>query len=231
MAKKLSNTPKGKLLYPRLAGTADFKYNKAGVWSTKQLLTAAEGAPIVAAIDEAMAKALVEAKELYVKAKAEYASLKNKAGKKPPKEPEMMDAPYFVDEETGAVTLSFKMTASGKNRKTQEEFTQKPVIFDSKGKPVTTDLKIGGGTIGRVSYELVPFATALGAGASLRLKAVQIIELVEFGANSEYYGFDEEEGFAAPDAPATTPAEEHGFTDDDAAAAVEPAPGSESDDF
>jgi len=229
MAKKLSTTPKGKAVWPRLAGAPDFKYNTAGTYSTKILLSAEEGAPIVAVIDEVMNKALGEAKVAYVKAKAEW--MKNKAGKKAPKEPVMMDAPYFVDEETGEITLSFKMVASGENRKTKEKFTQKPVIFDAKGQPVTTDLKIGSGSVIRVSYELLPFATALGAGASLRLKAVQIIELVEFGGDPKYYGFDSEEGFSGDDAPEATPAAEMGFTDEAAEAANASAAGSESDDF
>lgn len=230
MAKKLLNTPKGKLIWPRLSGTADTKFNVAGVWSTKLVLSASEAAPIVAAIDAVMQESLVEAKAAYVVAKAEYVTTK-KAGKKPPKEPVMVDAPYFIDEENGDVTLSFKLTASGVNKKTQLAFTQKPVLFDAAGKVITTDIKIGGGTIARVGYELNGFASGLGAGASLRLKAVQIITLVEWGQDAATYGFDSEEGYAAQDAPAPTAAEDMGFTDEDAAAAATPAAGSESDDF
>jgi hypothetical protein len=233
MAKKLSTTPKGKLVWPRLSGTADFKFDEAGVWSTKQTLSAADAAPHVAAIDEAMAAALAEGKTNYAKAKAEYAALKVKSGKKPPSDKmgTLLDAPYFTDEETGDVTFTFKMVASGVNKKTQQPFTQKPVLFDAKGKVITGDIRVGGGTIARVSYELTSFAKALGCGASLRLKAVQIIELVEFGQDGGYYGFGEEEGFAAENAPDTSAAEEMGFTDNDAAVATEVAPGSESDDF
>jgi hypothetical protein len=232
MAKKLFNTPKGKAIWPRLTGTPDTKFNAKGEWKVKLELSQADGEPIVAAITAVMKESLVEAKAAFVIAKAAYAALKTKSGKKPPTEPKMVDAPYFIDEESGNITLSFKLVASGVNKKTQEAFTQKPVIFDAAGKPVTTDIKIGGGSIIKVGYELNGFATPLGAGASLRLKAVQVITLVEFGADASYYGFDAEEGYAAQDAPASTPAEDMGFTDVDAdAATAEPAVGSESDDF
>jgi len=48
----------------------------------------------------------------------------------------------------------------------------------------------------KVSAELMPWYTAMaGAGVSLRLRAVQITELVEGGAGSaEGYGFDKVEG-------------------------------------
>jgi hypothetical protein len=231
MAKTLSRTPTGKAVWPRLTGTPDFKYDKQGVYKVKLVLTAEEGGPIVTKIKEGMKAALVDAKKKYAEAKAAHAALsqKERAGKKPPKEPELVDAPFFVDEETGDVTLSFKMYASGENKKTKEKFTQKPVIFDASGKVVTNDPKIGGGSRLKVSYELNQFATALGAGVSLRLKAVQIIELVEFGANAEYYGFEAEDGFTTDNttaAPAETDVSSD-YTDDDAAAAA----GSESDDF
>ena len=38
---------------------------------------------------------------------------------------------------------------------------------------------------------------AIGAGITLRLRAVQIICLVESGGTAESFGFDEEEGYAA----------------------------------
>ena len=73
---------------------------------------------------------------------------------------------------------------------------------DAKGKPLTGETKVGGGSVIKVSYEVVPYYTAIaGAGVSLRLKAVQIIELKAYsgGGNAESYGFGEEEGFEADD--------------------------------
>jgi hypothetical protein len=233
MAKKLSTTPKaGKFIYPRLNGAPDFKFNKLGVYSTKFEQAIIDGQALIDEIDAAMEGALVEAKEKYAIAKQEYSALgKNKNGKKPPTEPKMVDKPYFTDDENGVVTFTFKMTASGESKKTKQKFTQKPALFDAKGKPVVTDIKIGTGTTGKISYEVVPFVSPLGAGASLRLKAAQIIELVEWGSgNAEHFGFGEEEGFSAPTG--TEAAEQNGFTDESTTETDDDQKtGSESDDF
>lgn len=228
MAKKLSTTKKGKAIYPRLTGEPDYKFNKAGVYSVKLEQSLADGQALVEVIDAAMQGALVEAKEKYATAKQEYAALKSKAGKKPPKEPTLVDKPYFVDEENDTVTFTFKMTASGESRKTKQKFTQKPALFDAQGQPVKGDIKLGGGSTIRVSYEVVPFVSPLGAGASLRLKAVQVIDLVEWGSgNADYFGFDKEEGFSATE---PTPAEDAGFTSEEETT-DDTATGAESDDF
>ena len=101
-------------------------------------------------------------------------------------------------------------------------------IRDAKGNPVN-GLAVGNGAIVKVGYELSPFYTQLvGAGVSLRLKAVQIITLVERGgADASYYGFEtEEDGFEADEtqinskkvsasAPVQTPAEAAGFDSED----------------
>lgn len=109
------------------------------------------------------------------------------------------DAPYEVDEDTGELLVNFKLKASGKTRE-GKEFTQKPALFDAKGKPFEPEEIWGGSTI-KVSFEVIPFYTKLiGAGISLRLKAAQIIELIQGGsANADSYGFGEEEGFEAED--------------------------------
>lgn len=108
----------------------------------------------------------------------------------------MADLPYtreqVDDEATGAIIFSFKMNATGKT-KAGEVFTRQPAIFDAAGQPAK-GLRIGGGSTIRVSYELNPFyVPANGAGVSLRLYAVQVIELVEFGGNAGYFGFESEE--------------------------------------
>lgn len=71
----------------------------------------------------------------------------------------------------------------------------KVAIFDSAGKPLI-DTNVWSGSKMKVSAELMPWYTAMaGAGVSLRLRAVQITELVEGGAGSaEGYGFDKVDG-------------------------------------
>ena len=94
------------------------------------------------------------------------------------------------------MTLSFKLNAVGKNSKTGETWKNTVKLFDAKGKP--TKVKVGGGSRIRVSAEINPYYTpTIGAGVSLRLKAVQIEELMQ-GGDATSYGFDEiEDGFDA----------------------------------
>ena len=182
MAKKLLTTPKGVAVYPHLT-KADTRFNKDGLFSIKLKLAGEDAAGLIKVIDEAMAASLKDAQE---QAKA----TKNKQ----PKKVKQADPPYSEDED-GGFTFSFKMNAQGKTKE-GETFTRQPVIFDSTGKPIHAGgLKIGGGSIVRVSYSLSTFFTALvGAGVSLRLAGVQIIKLTEWGADAEYYGFEDESG-------------------------------------
>ena len=96
----------------------------------------------------------------------------------------------------------FKMTASGTSKKTGKDWKRQPALFDAKGKPLTgKNIKIGGGTIGKVSDELMKWGTLqLGASVKLALEGVQIIELKEWGTrDAKSFGFGEEEGFSADD--------------------------------
>ena len=86
--------------------------------------------------------------------------------------------------------------ASGTNGKTGDTFKQRPALFDNELKPISPDITIWGGSILRVSYQPFPWYTpALGAGVSLRLKSVQVKDLVEGGGQSaEANGFDKVHG-------------------------------------
>ena len=79
--------------------------------------------------------------------------------------------------------------------KSGESFDNKPAIFDAKGNPLT-NINIWGGTQMKVSAELIPYYTNMvGAGVSLRLRAVQILKLVEGGTDSSGFGFEKEDGY------------------------------------
>lgn len=101
-------------------------------------------------------------------------------------------------EETGMVTIRPKAKALIRYTKNGEKktFTFRPDIVDASGtRPVTEP--VGGGSQGKVKFEVVPYYTALmGMGVTLRLKAVQILELVAFGGNN-LEGFQQEDGFEA----------------------------------
>lgn len=187
-------TPAGIAQYPYLT-KPDTKFNPDGEYKISLEIPGAAAQDIVTFLDEQFAASVA-------KAKKENAGKKIKEG----------DVPYSVDEDSGKVTVRFKLKAKV-TPKQGDPFEQRPAIFDAKGKPLQ-DAKIGGGSKVKVAYELVPYYTAIaGAGVSLRLKAVQVIDLVEFsgGASADAYGFGEEEGYEAED----TPAEQNGFTEEE----------------
>jgi len=186
VAKKLLTTPRGVLVYPYLI-KPDVKFDARGVYTTKVRLSGPEGESLAKQIDVLMK----ESHDSAVKEQAE----KGKKGKV-----KMADPPYSFDEESGNYEFTFKMVATGK-KKDGTEFTQRPALFGADAKPITQELKIGGGTEAKVSFEVMQFFTKLvGAGVSLRLKAVQILKLVEWDIGGAYYGFDNEE---AEDEPTT----------------------------
>lgn len=188
-------TPAGIAQYPYLT-KPDTKFNPDGEYKISVEIPGAAAQDIVTFLDEQFAASVA-------KAKKENPGKKIKEG----------DVPYSVDDDSGKVTVRFKLKAKV-TPKMGDPFEQRPALFDAKGKPIGADTKIGGGSKVKVAYELVPYYTAIaGAGVSLRLKAVQVIDLVEFsgGASSEAYGFGEEEGYEAED----TPAAQNGFTEEE----------------
>jgi hypothetical protein len=215
MAKKLFTTPKGIAVFPHLHAP-DTKFDKAGVWVTKLALEGADAAALRAQIDEAMAKSLAEAK----------ADAKNKG-----KKIKQADAPYSVDlddneQETGRITFTFKLKATG-IRADKTTYTQQPRIYDAAQKELKIGLRIGGGSVLRLSYEMSLWhVAALGAGVSLKLRGVQIVELKEFGGDASYYGFGAEEGGFVSEGAA--PAVAAGFEDTKSEEAEE---GAEETDF
>lgn len=185
-------TPKGTAQYPYLT-KPDTKFNPEGEYKVKLEIDAADAGELISFLDEQVELSVAAAKK-----DPKNAGKKIKTG----------DAPYSVNEETGKASFNFKLKAKV-TTKSGESFEQRPAIFDAKGKPIT-DVNIGGGSKIKVAYEVVPFYTALvGASISLRMKAVQVIDLVEFsgGASAEGYGFGEEEGYEAE----ANSAESNGF--------------------
>lgn len=173
-------SPKGIASYPYLT-KPDTKFNTEGEYKVSLLVSGGDASKAIDFLTEQHKAAVSKAK-------------KENAGKRV-KESELP----FIENDDGTVTFKFKMKAKVTPKK-GDTFEQKPALFDAKGKPLTGETKIGGGSVVKVCYEVVPYYTAIaGAGVSLRLKAVQIIELKEYsgGGNAESYGFGEEEGFEA----------------------------------
>jgi hypothetical protein len=165
----------------------DTKFDKDGHFKVNLVVSAEEAQPLIQQIDAEMKKS------------AEIAKDKNKKAVKmanPPYETETDD----TGAETGNIEFKFKRKAQiiasdGK------VIPFKVAIFDSSGTPMT-DTNVWSGSKMKVSAELVHWYTAMaGAGVSLRLRAVQITELVEGGSdNASGYGFDKvDNGYVAPE--------------------------------
>lgn len=74
----------------------------------------------------------------------------------------------------------------------------KPAVFDSKNKAMINH-NIWGGSIIKVGGTADYYNTNIGAGVTLRLNAVQIIEYVQGSDGADRFGFTEEEGFSFED--------------------------------
>ena len=97
---------------------------------------------------------------------------------------------------TGEVDIKFKLRAVGQYG--GDTWEQRPALFDSAGKPCTEN--VGGGSTVKIGAAVIPYYTAMaGAGVTLRLKAVQVIELVEYSAGGGFdsWSFSKEEGFVS----------------------------------
>ena len=95
---------------------------------------------------------------------------------------------------TGDVQIKFKLRSVGKNG--SDTWEQRPGLFDADGKPMSEN--VGSGSKIKVGCEIVPYSTAMaGTGVTLRLKAVQVIDLIEYssGDGFESWEFSKEQGF------------------------------------
>ena len=184
-------SPKGTFKFPKLT-VPDTKFKPEGEYSVKLVVSSdAPGvAKLISECDRQAAASLAEAKQ-------------NARNAAEAKKWETKYLPYaeVLDDETGEPTgdveFKFTMKASGVAKKTGKPWSRKPALFDAKGKLITGEPTIGGGSTGKVSYQFIPYAptTTVGASVKLALEAAQIIELREYTAqDASAFGFQEEEG-------------------------------------
>jgi hypothetical protein len=161
-------------IYPHLV-KPDVRFSELGEYKVTLKISKSDATDMVRSVNQSILDSL---------AKAE----KDNKGKK------VKEAPKPYTEEGDFVFFKLKMKASGVNRKTQEKFSQRPTLFDAKKNPLPTDVSIWGGSTLKCAYQEIPYFTPmLGAGVSLRLKAVQVIKLVQ--GKSDTNIFKEEDGF------------------------------------
>ena len=172
MAEKLIQftTPKGIAQYPWLS-KPDTKFNEEGVYKVDLIIPKADAIPLLKQINEVFAE--------NVDKQTKKAKGQDIQKAKPPYFEELDDA----GQPTGNVVLRFKSK-------------YKPAIFDAKGIPIV-DSSIWGGSELKVNGSIAPYFTSMiGAGVSLRLSAVQVIQYVEGrSGGAEGFGFTEEAGY------------------------------------
>ena len=179
---KMYTSPKGIAAYPWLT-KPDTKFKQAGEFSIRLKVPAEEAAGLITAIEQAreanFAAVKADNPKVYVK-KAD-----------PPYRPELDDE----GNETGNILFTFKQGAVIKT-KDGETIKVTIKIFDAKGRPIVGKI-VGAGSTVKVAFQFNPFYTAqIGAGIGLRLKAVQVLDLIEpQGGSAESYGFGQEDGY------------------------------------
>jgi len=164
-------TPVGVASYPWLKD-ADYKFDKEkGIYSCNIYVDDTEAKDLISVIDKSYTENLAEQKKLN----------KGKTIKPGPK-------PYVSE---NGKTL-FKIKMKGKIG----DVEIRPVVIDSSGQPMT-DIVVYGGSKVKVSADLVPYYVATtGAGISLRLVGVQVLELQTKPMPSmANLGFKEEKGY------------------------------------
>lgn len=177
-------TPTCKLQYPKLI-EPETKFNPEGVFKVVGVIDAAEADAISTQLDELLAR--------------HKESLKAQA---PTQKFKLADLPFAFEDIDGkpSFVVKTKQKASGVDRDGRR-WTAAPALFDAKGHPIKDrdSLKnMWSGTVGRISFDAQPFyQAAIGAGITLRLRAVQIISLVEGGGSAESFGFSETDGYNA----------------------------------
>jgi len=98
--------------------------------------------------------------------------------------------------ETGNVVFKTKLKAAIKS-KDGRVYHQKVSVVDTKKQPLDPATAVGNGSLVKVAVEPFPYMmqSTKQVGVSLRLKAVQVIDLVEYGNVAD--AFDEEDGYVA----------------------------------
>ena len=173
---KLITTPKGKAVYPRI-DNPDTKFNEDGVYTCKLHVSEADYNAFKESYDAMFERA-------YKKECEEKGKTLRKAA----------SSPVRVTDD-GDYEIYAKQVAKRNTSKGLIEFSV--AVYDSQGNKMDSAPKIGSGSTLRASVEpSFWFVSSQGFGCTLRLRAVQVIDLVEYGGgnNSESFGFDGVEG-------------------------------------
>lgn len=183
-------TPQGTAIWPKL-NEPDRKFQPEGVYSVRLRLPDEEAESLIARLKEVHA----------IEYKARCVELGKKTLKQAPM-PWAQSTNWDQDSESqvpveGSTDFKFSLKAKV-TTKAGKSWDQRPVLLDARLNPIPEDADpIGGGSSIRISCEVYPWYTAsLGFGISLRLRAVQVLELKTYKGDVDH-GFDVQDGYEA----------------------------------
>ena len=187
-------SPKGRTEWAKL-WKPDTKFNVDGEFGTKLIMDNADATEIMSMLDAAHESAIKSAL-------AETGKTRDKL---------RVTDPYVINQETGDVTIKLKLKAKVTTQK-GDKFDQKPLVVDAKRNPITSEIPLWNGSLVRVGFQVIPYYTSLaGAGLSLRLRSVQVIEAL--AGNSEATSLFEDENGYEHEAQVVAPAAQ-GFSEE-----------------
>jgi hypothetical protein len=189
---KIHRTPAGVTQNSWLT-TPDTRIDARGQYKVTLLMPTERAQPLISLVDTTIAESVAQAKK--------QNPTKAKRIKPTTDKPYRMIL-YEKGRDTGEVSFCFRLMAHFTRRETGQILFKRPDLFDAKCRPLSpTRINIGDGSTIKAAFEILPFYTFfLGAGVSLRLRAVQVLNLVQPpGRGATDYGFVEEGGYEADD--------------------------------
>jgi len=165
-------TPKGKAIFPHLT-EADTMFHPEGLFHVKLECPKAESEKIISVIRNGIAQEV----------KKQHDVNPDKAVKEANKPCEIID---------DKVVFNFKLKASGTRKVDGKTFTQKPVIVNAIKQPLEEGTQIWADSILKINFEPYFWNMPIGIGCTLRLKEVQVLELVTGKTKNTLSGFDVE---------------------------------------
>ena len=178
MSKPLILTsPRGVAEFPYLT-EPDVVFNPEGLFHTKLVCKNSDCVQIIKSINDMIALEVKKQHEL-----------------DPKKEVKKAPLPYVVEgEET---TFNFKMKAQGVRKSDGKSFTQEPNLLNADLSEFEKKQTIWGGSILKITFSPYAWNMPIGIGCTLRLKSVQVLELVT-GKSSNTLGELKAEPIVAP---------------------------------
>jgi len=181
MTRIKKTSPQGTAVWPWL-NEPDTRFDENGVYTVTLRLSAEDAEPFMADLKQIFRDGYDAEVKKQKKQKLKLANMP------------WTDHEDDQGNETGMIDFKFKQKSAYEYE--GKKIENRVLLIDAKRNPVTD--QIGGGSKIRVGFEpYVWYVPSMGVGMSLRLKAVQVIDLVQYtkGQNTDEFDFKEEDGY------------------------------------